>query len=61
MLAYVLAAAETATGTRPLVVISPPTAGVREVFADRADFALQPEPRGTADAVRAALDKLAAR
>ena len=27
----------------------------RDVFADRADFALQAEPRGTADAVRAAL------
>jgi len=59
MLAYVLAAAEAATGSRPLVVISPATAEVREVFADRADFALQAEPLGTADAVRAALELLA--
>jgi bifunctional UDP-N-acetylglucosamine pyrophosphorylase/glucosamine-1-phosphate N-acetyltransferase len=55
MLAYVVDAASTATGQRPLVVISPATEEVREVFADRADFAVQDEPRGTADAVRAAL------
>ena len=58
MLAYVLAAAEAVTATRPLVVISPATTVVRETFADRADFALQVEPRGTADAVRAALEQL---
>jgi bifunctional UDP-N-acetylglucosamine pyrophosphorylase/glucosamine-1-phosphate N-acetyltransferase len=60
MLAYVLAAAEDATGSRPLVVISPATVEVREVFADRADFAVQAEPRGTADALRAALEALPA-
>jgi bifunctional UDP-N-acetylglucosamine pyrophosphorylase/glucosamine-1-phosphate N-acetyltransferase len=58
MLAYVLAAAEEATGSRPLVVISPATVEVRDVFADRADFAVQAEPRGTADALRAALEAL---
>ena len=58
MLAYVLDAAIAATGTRPLVVISPATESVREVFAEGADFAVQAEPRGTADAVRAALEAL---
>jgi bifunctional UDP-N-acetylglucosamine pyrophosphorylase/glucosamine-1-phosphate N-acetyltransferase len=58
MLGYVLDAATSATEGRPLVVISPATTQVRDVFADRADFAIQDEPRGTADAVRAALAAL---
>lgn len=58
MLAYVLDAARQATGARPLVVISPATAAVRETFAAEADFALQDEPRGTGDAVRVALASL---
>jgi bifunctional UDP-N-acetylglucosamine pyrophosphorylase/glucosamine-1-phosphate N-acetyltransferase len=58
MLAYVLDAAEAATGGRPLVVVSPVAEEVRAAFAERADFAVQAEPRGTADAVRAALDAL---
>lgn len=58
MLAYVLAAASEATGRTPLVVISPATEAVREVFGGSADFALQVEPRGTADAVGAALAAL---
>jgi bifunctional UDP-N-acetylglucosamine pyrophosphorylase/glucosamine-1-phosphate N-acetyltransferase len=60
MLAYVLSAAEEATGTRPLVVYSPPTDRVREVFSGVADFVLQDEPRGTGDAVRAAVAALPA-
>jgi bifunctional UDP-N-acetylglucosamine pyrophosphorylase/glucosamine-1-phosphate N-acetyltransferase len=59
MLAYVLDAwASTddgSAGGRPIVVFSPAVATVTEAFADRADFALQAEPRGTGDAVRAAL------
>ena len=55
MLAYVLDAASEATGHRPLVVYSPPTEEVRSAFAAVADFALQDEPRGTGDALRAAL------
>jgi bifunctional UDP-N-acetylglucosamine pyrophosphorylase/glucosamine-1-phosphate N-acetyltransferase len=55
MLAYVLDAAEEAGHRRPLVVYSPATARIAELFADRADFALQETPLGTADAVRAAL------
>ena len=43
---------------RPLVVVSPATEAVREAFAGQADFALQAEPRGTADALRAALEVL---
>jgi bifunctional UDP-N-acetylglucosamine pyrophosphorylase / glucosamine-1-phosphate N-acetyltransferase len=58
MLAYVIDAAREATGDRPLVVYSPATAEVCDVFADQADFALEDEPRGTGDAVRAALDAL---
>jgi bifunctional UDP-N-acetylglucosamine pyrophosphorylase/glucosamine-1-phosphate N-acetyltransferase len=55
MLAYVLDAAVAATGMRPLVVISPPVSAIGEVFAAEADFAVQAEPRGTADAIAAAL------
>jgi bifunctional UDP-N-acetylglucosamine pyrophosphorylase / glucosamine-1-phosphate N-acetyltransferase len=59
MLAYVLDAARTATGERPLVVISPATTAVRAAFADAADFCVQAVPRGTADAVVAALAAVA--
>ena len=60
MLAFVLdawaeIAADEAGSPRPIVVVSPAVEGVRSAFADRADFALQDEPRGTGDAVRAAL------
>ncbi len=61
MLAYVLdawdeaAAAAGATPTRPVIVYSPAVETIRDAFADRADFALQDEPRGTGDAVRAAI------
>ena len=55
MLSYVLDAAEEVGHRRPLVVYSPHTAAITEVFADRADFALQEAPLGTADAVKAAL------
>ena len=61
MLAYVLdALAEVNPDDpprRPIVVYSPATSAVREaVLPGHPDFALQDEPRGTADAVRAALD-----
>jgi len=60
MLDYVLDAwtevvADEGGGARPIVVYSPPTAAIRDPFADRAEFALQDEPRGTGDAVRAGL------
>ena len=47
-----------ATGARPLVVTSPPTAAVREALGDDADYALQAEPRGTGDAVATAVAAL---
>ncbi|MEX2547079.1 MAG: bifunctional UDP-N-acetylglucosamine diphosphorylase/glucosamine-1-phosphate N-acetyltransferase GlmU [Chloroflexota bacterium] len=58
MLAYVIDAAREATGENPLVVYSPSTELIREVFAGEVDFAMQEVPRGTGDAVRAALEAL---
>ncbi len=66
MLAYVLdawadasdvgeAAAPAESSARPVVVYSPAVDAIRAPFADRADFALQQETRGTGDAVRVAL------
>ena len=56
MLDYVLDAAREVSNRRPLVIYSPATSVVAETFAAEADFVLQPEPRGTADAVRAAME-----
>ena len=58
IVAYVIDAAREATGSRPIVVTSPATAAVREAVGDGADYAEQAEPRGTGDAVRAALSAL---
>jgi bifunctional UDP-N-acetylglucosamine pyrophosphorylase / glucosamine-1-phosphate N-acetyltransferase len=58
MLGHVIDACVAAAGSPPLVVVSPATAGIREAFAGVASFAEQAEPRGTADAVRAALTVL---
>ncbi len=58
MVDYVLDAAITATRSRPMVVVSPATEAIRAVVIDRADTAIQDEPRGTGDALRAALDML---
>ncbi len=58
LLDYVLDAAIAATGSRPLVVYSPATDAVRDAVAERADAALQDVPRGTGDALRAALAAL---
>jgi len=59
MLGYVIDAARAATGEPPVVVYSPPTEAIREAFAGAAEFALQDEPRGTADAVVAGLTAVA--
>ena len=59
MIEYVLDAAIAATGSRPLVVISPATEAVRGPVAVRADVAVQDEPRGTGDALAAALGSIA--
>ena len=55
MLAYVLDASRAATGGPPVVVYSPATSAILEAFAGQAEFVLQDEPRGTGDAVAAAL------
>jgi bifunctional UDP-N-acetylglucosamine pyrophosphorylase/glucosamine-1-phosphate N-acetyltransferase len=59
MLAYALDAwASTEAGSvggRPIVVFSPAVGAVIDAFADRAVFALQDVPRGTGDALNAAL------
>ena len=55
MVAYVADAARAASGGTPLVVTSPATAAVRDALGDEVDYALQAEPRGTGDAVAAAL------
>jgi bifunctional UDP-N-acetylglucosamine pyrophosphorylase/glucosamine-1-phosphate N-acetyltransferase len=55
MLSYVLDAARQVGGRRPLVVYSPATAEIATRFADQADFAIQEQALGTADAVRSAL------
>jgi bifunctional UDP-N-acetylglucosamine pyrophosphorylase / glucosamine-1-phosphate N-acetyltransferase len=54
MVAYVVEAGRATTGRRPIVVTSPATAAVRDALDD-VDWALQAEPRGTGDAVAAAL------
>jgi bifunctional UDP-N-acetylglucosamine pyrophosphorylase/glucosamine-1-phosphate N-acetyltransferase len=59
MLAYMLDAwASTADGAgagQPIIVYSPPVEAITRVFAEQATFALQDEPRGSGDAVRAAM------
>jgi len=64
MLAYVLdawdaTAAEIGNGAPPVVVYSPATEAIREVVGARGTMALQDVPRGTGDAVRAALEHVA--
>ena len=56
MVAYVVDAARDAAGGRPIVVTSPLTAEVRDALGDEVDYSLQAEPRGTGDAVRAAVE-----
>jgi bifunctional UDP-N-acetylglucosamine pyrophosphorylase/glucosamine-1-phosphate N-acetyltransferase len=58
MIEYVVEAATSATGSRPIVVVSPATEAVREVVSASADTALQASPLGTGDALRTALDAL---
>lgn len=71
MLAYVLDAWDAAAseldgtgagpaGSGPVVVYSPATERIREVVGERGRLALQDVPRGTGDAVRAALAEVAA-
>jgi bifunctional UDP-N-acetylglucosamine pyrophosphorylase / glucosamine-1-phosphate N-acetyltransferase len=57
MVAYVVDAGRATTGRAPIVVTSPATAAVRDVLDD-VEFVLQAEPRGTGDAVAAAIEAL---
>src|SRR5450631_42926 len=59
MIDYVLDAAEAASGSRPLVVWSPPVAAVHDAVAARADTAEQAQPLGTGHALAAGLAGLA--
>ncbi len=52
------AAGTEARPAAPVVVYSPATAAIRDVVGDRGRLALQDVPRGTGDAVRAALAEL---
>jgi bifunctional UDP-N-acetylglucosamine pyrophosphorylase / glucosamine-1-phosphate N-acetyltransferase len=62
MLAYLLDAwsstADGAVAGPPIIVYSPPVEAVTRAFADVATFALQEKPRGSGDAVRAAIAAL---
>jgi bifunctional UDP-N-acetylglucosamine pyrophosphorylase / glucosamine-1-phosphate N-acetyltransferase len=49
---HALDAARQATGTRPLVVVSPDQPAVHEALADHADLVTQQQQRGTGDALR---------
>jgi bifunctional UDP-N-acetylglucosamine pyrophosphorylase/glucosamine-1-phosphate N-acetyltransferase len=64
MLAYVLDAwrglGDPAAGAKPVVVYSAAVETLLTVFGEQAAFALQEAPRGTGDAVRAALSEVAA-
>ncbi len=67
MLAYALdawgdlvASGDAGEAASAIVVYSPATEAIREVVADRATLALQPEPRGTGDAGAAALAEVPA-
>jgi bifunctional UDP-N-acetylglucosamine pyrophosphorylase / glucosamine-1-phosphate N-acetyltransferase len=55
MIAYALEAAAGAGPGRPIVVLSPATREAGDALRDSAEIAIQDEPRGTADAVRAAV------
>jgi bifunctional UDP-N-acetylglucosamine pyrophosphorylase/glucosamine-1-phosphate N-acetyltransferase len=59
MLAYVLDAWAAAEEGSTVVVISPATEAVRAVLDDAVGVAVQASPRGTGDAVRAALTEVA--
>ena len=63
MLSYVLDAwhevADPAEDVRPVVVVAPAVAALLDAFGDEVAFALQEAPRGTGDAVRAALSDVA--
>ena len=60
MTGWVVAAATEAFAEKPVVVLSPATAGLAELLGGAVAIAEQPKPLGTADAVRCALASLPA-
>lgn len=60
MAGWVVAAAAEAFATTPLVVLSPATASLTTELSEQVTTASQPQPLGTADAVRCALTALPA-
>jgi bifunctional UDP-N-acetylglucosamine pyrophosphorylase/glucosamine-1-phosphate N-acetyltransferase len=59
MLGYIVDAALEVAGRQPVIVYSPAVVAIRDVFAGAAEFALQDEPRGSGDALRAGLQAVA--
>jgi bifunctional UDP-N-acetylglucosamine pyrophosphorylase/glucosamine-1-phosphate N-acetyltransferase len=57
-MAAALALGSAATGRRPVLVVGPESEAVRAVLGDRVSYVVQPEPLGTADAVRQAEGEL---
>jgi bifunctional UDP-N-acetylglucosamine pyrophosphorylase/glucosamine-1-phosphate N-acetyltransferase len=55
MLAYIVDAARETTGRQPVIVYSPPVAAILDAFNGQAQFALQDEPRGSGEALRAGM------
>lgn len=60
MAGWVVAAAAEAFAAKPIVVLSPATAGLGDLLGGDVSIAEQPKPLGTADAVRCALAALPA-
>jgi len=58
MVSYAVEAMAAATGAPPLLVVGPESAEVRAALGERADYVVQPQPLGTADAVRQARSRL---
>jgi len=54
LIAYSIATLTEATGAPPVLVVGPDSDDVRAALADRARYAVQARPMGTADAVRSA-------
>ena len=60
MLLHIVETATAATGRPPVVVLSPGQPAVREAVEGLAEVVIQPEPRGTGDAVRSLPSELRA-
>src|SRR6266851_10475110 len=61
LVSYAVEAVAAATGARPLLVIGPEAAEVHAALGEQVEYAVQPQPLGTADAVRQARGQLLGR